>query len=1042
MIWNLCIRRPVLTIVIFLAITIFGIYGYLEMPVREYPDVDFPIVNVSVVLPGASPEVIETEVVEPLEEELNTIEGIKEMTATCREQVGSVTVEFELSRDVDVAAQDVRDRVTRARTEMSENIQEPIIRKVDPDAQAVLWVSLTGDERWDMVRLTDYTDRFIKNRLEKLPGVGQVMIGGERQYAVRIKLDPDKLTAYNLTVQDVVGVIQQENVDIPSGRLESVNREFLINIDSQFSSAEPFNELIIKYQDGAPVRLNDLGRAVASVENDRNVARFNGEPTVGLGIVKQSDANMLEVVELLKEELHKAGDEFPPGLTYQIASDDSLYVAENINDLLTTIFLATALVMLVVLTFLGSGRGTLITTVAIPTSLLTGLAIAHALGFSLNIITLLALILVVGIVVDDAIVVLESCYRHMEHGAEARPAARTGTTEIAFAAFANSLALASVFIPVAFMPGMIGRMFNQFGLTVTFTVFASTFVALTLTPMLCSRYLKVSGNGGRKPVLFRITEKMFQKLEGGYRPLLRAGLKHRFLTVVIGILAFFTGIFFLSMLESEFVPTVDESKFMIAFETVEGATVHHTDQYARQIEQVLKDTPEVKSFFLAIGLARSGPGQANEGVSFIRLTPRGQRDRSQEEVMNDLRRRFADLTGGRAFVLDAGGPVAAESPLQLVLKSTDLDRLAARQDVIMGWMRGQPEFVGVHSNTKMNKPEVNIALNREKAQQLGISAAEISTTLRYIFGEPEISEIDRDNKRYGVITEIDREHTLPETIYSLHLRNRHGQMVALANVVDISEGVGPSAIHHFNRGRSVTINSQLGEGVPLGTALDKLNDYVARELPPDIQTEITGQAADFKESFFYLTMAMVFAVIFIFLVLSGQFESFLHPFTILMTLPLAGVGAFGALFLFDMTINIFSFIGIIMLLGLVTKNGILLVDYANVLVARGETVREAARQAAQVRFRPVLMTAVSTILGMMPIALGYGAGGTARSPMGVAISMGMVASTLLTLVVIPVIYTLFDSLEKQILKRRTVSLIVFIALVALVALMAIWKITG
>ncbi|MFP4447041.1 MAG: efflux RND transporter permease subunit, partial [Desulfosudaceae bacterium] len=743
-----------------------------------------------------------------------------------------------------------------------------------------------------------------------------------------------------------------------------------------------------------------------------------------------------------KAELEAASRDFPPGLTYQVASDDSLFVAENVNDLLTTIFMATALVMLVVLAFLGSGRGTIITTIAIPASLLTGLAVANLLGFSLNVISLLALILVVGIVVDDAIVVLESCYRHMEHGAEAKPAARTGTTEIAFAAIANSLALASVFIPVAFMPGMIGRFFYQFGLTVTFTVFASTLVALTLTPMLCSRFLKVAGTGDYKPVLFQMTEKMFQKLEGLYRPLLRGALNRRLLTVTVGLLAFFAGIFFLSTLESEFVPTVDESKFMISFETVEGATVNHTDQYARQIEKVLQSTPEIKSFFLAVGLARSGPGQANQGVSFIRLTKRHQRERSQEEVMNALRQRFDKLAGGRTFVLDAGGPVGAESPLQLVLQSTDLDRLAAQQEQIMGWMRGQPEFMGVHSNTKLNKPEVKVTFNREKARELGVSAAEISNTLRFVFGEPKISEIDRNNKRYDVITEIALDHTLPETIYSLYARNRSGQMVSLANLVEIAEGVGPSAIHHFNRGRSVTINAQLGEGVPLGTALDKLNQYVEQELPPDIQTAISGQAADFKESFFYLTMALMFAVIFIYLVLAGQFESFLHPFTILMTLPLAGVGAFGALALFDMTINIFSFIGIIMLLGLVTKNGILLVDYANVLVARGETVREAARKAALVRFRPVLMTAISTILGMMPIALGYGAGGTARSPMGVAITMGMLAATLLTLVVIPVIYTLFDSLGKQVQRHRIVSVIALAALALLVALLAIWKMGG
>ncbi|MFP4049794.1 MAG: efflux RND transporter permease subunit, partial [Desulfovermiculus sp.] len=562
MIWNFCIRRPVLTTVVFLAIFIFGIFGYTQMSVREYPDVEFPIVNVNVVLPGADPEVIETEVVEPLEEELNTIEGIKEISSTSREEVGEVTVEFELYRDVDIAAQDVRDRVTRARADMADNIEEPDIRKIDPNAQAVMWVPLTGDERWDTTRLTQYADDVLKNQLEGMPGIGQVMIGGERKYAVRIQLDPSRLAAYRLTVQDVVETIQQENVDIPAGRIESRNREFLVKTSGQFPSAEPFNRLIIAERNGAPVRLQDVGQAVDSQENDRNVARFNQEPAVGLGIVKQSDSNMVEVVDRVKEELESLSRDFPPGLEYDIASDDSVYVKENIGDLITTIFLATVLVTLVVMIFLGSPRGTLITTIAIPTSLLAGMAIAYYLGFSLNVISLLGFILVVGIVVDDAIVVLESCYRHMEYGAEAKPAARTGTTEIAFAALANSLSLGAVFIPVAFMPGMIGRFFFEFGLTVAVTVFASTFTALTLTPMMCSKFLTLPSQT-RKPLLLRITDPVFRVLEKLYVPVLGAALRWRWITLGIGAVAFACGIFLFSQLESEFSPDVDQSKFMI-----------------------------------------------------------------------------------------------------------------------------------------------------------------------------------------------------------------------------------------------------------------------------------------------------------------------------------------------------------------------------------------------------------------------------------------------------------------------------------------------
>ncbi|MBA2882305.1 hydrophobe/amphiphile efflux-1 (HAE1) family protein [Desulfosalsimonas propionicica] len=1022
MIWNLCIRRPVLTTVLFLVIFIFGLFGYNQMPVREYPDVEFPIVNVSAVLPGADPEVIETEVVEPLEEQLNTIEGVKEIKSTSREQVGVVTVEFELYRDIDLAAQDVRDRVTRARPDMADDIEEPVIRKVDPDAQAVMWISLRGDKRWDPVSMTEYADTVIKNRLERLPGVGQIFIGGERKYAVRIRLDPDKLAGHNLTAREVVEKIQAQNIDIPSGRIESREREFLIKTEGRFADAAPFNDIIITHRNGSPVRLADVGEAVDGVENDRNVARYNTEPSVGLGVVKQSDANLVDVVERVRREMKSVEKDFLPGLRYQVASDDSEFISENINDLITTIFIATALVAVVILFFLGTIRGTVIAAITIPTSLLAGMAVIFYLGFSLNVLSLLGLILVVGLVVDDAIVVLESCYRHMEHGADAKPAARTGTTEIAFAAIANTLALLSVFIPVAFMPGMIGRFFFEFGLTVAVTVLASTFTALTLTPMLCSRYLRAPAAYARRPVVFRFTEVFFKTLEKIYNPILNAALRQRAVTVGIAVLALGAGLFFLTRLESEFVPSSDEGQFMIAYETVEGATLTNTDRYGKQIEEILSGVDEIRSFFMAIGMARTGPGKVNEGMVFVRLTHYSERDRNQQAIMAEVREKMDRLTGVRGYAIEGGGPVGAEAPLQVVLTHQDIEQLAGAQEQVMNWMRSQPDFTGVRADMKLNKPEVQAWVNRKQAEEMGITVAEIANTLRFVFGEPDITEIERQGERYDVITEIVERENIPDAINRIYLRNQDGQMVNMAHLVELEEGSGPSEIHHFNRARATTISSDLPPGVPLGRALSKVEGYIDTEVPAEFDSAITGQSRDFRESFFYLTMALVFAIVFIFLVMSGQFESFLHPLTILMALPLAGVGAFGALWALNMTINIFSFIGIIMLLGLVTKNAILLVDYTNVLVARGQPVMEATRQAARVRFRPVLMTAISTILGMAPIALGFGAGGEARAPMGVAISMGMFAATALTLLVIPVAYTLFDSLQTRILRHRVISL--------------------
>jgi hydrophobe/amphiphile efflux-1 (HAE1) family protein len=1025
MIWNFCIKRPVFTVVIFLAIAIFGIYGYLQLAVREYPDVDFPIVNVTVILEGADPGVVETEVIEPLEEQLNTIEGVKKIISTSREEVGSVTVEFELYRNIDIAAQDVRDRVSRARPDMAAEIEEPVVRKIDPDARPVMWIALTGDRRWDMVRITEFAENQIKEQLEGLPGVGQIRIGGERRYAVRIELEPDKLAAYRLTAQEVASIIRRENVEIPSGRIESRMREFLVKTEGRFSSAAPFNRLILAYRQGGPIRLEDLGHAADGVEDDRTVARFNREPSVGLGIVKQSEANMVEMVERVRGRLSDIRRNLPPGLAITIASDDSVYVNENINDLLRTIFMATGLVVCVILLFLGTLRGTFVTTVVIPTSLLGGLAAMYYLDFSLNVVSMLSLILVIGIVVDDAVVVLESCFRHVQAGAAPIPAARTGTTEIAFAAIANTLSLAAVFIPVAFTPGLIGRFFSEFGLTVAVTVAFSTFTALTLTPMLCSRMLSAT-TARHPPLMMRAAERLFESSRAMYRPLLKSALRWRWITVGAGLAALGAGLLAFVQLEMEFIPGVDRGEFVVSFETVEGATLTATDQHARQIENIFSQVPEIKSYFLAIGLGRTGPGKVNEGISFVRLSHRDERRLSQHDIMQRVRERIAELPGVRGYVLEQVGPLSAEAPIQLVLKNPDLEKLARQQAAIMRWMRSQPAYVGVNTNMKLDKPEVRVRIDRDRAAELDITVAEIANTLRLVFGDPKISTIDRRSERYDVITQIARRETIPDTVNQLYVRNAGDRMIPLSGLVQTTEGTGPSEIHHFNRGRASTISAQNPPGVALGAALTKLRDHLDTALPSEFEATVSGTAQEFEESFYYLTITLILAVIFVYLVLAAQFESFLHPFTILITLPLASMGVFVPLALWDMNFSIFAFIGLIFLVGLVTKTGILLVDYTNVLVARGLSVREAVQQAAETRFRPVVMTASSSILGMLPIAVGYGAGGEARAPMGVVIALGNFVSTSLTLLVIPVVYTLIDDLQNIIRRHPRLSMTLFI----------------
>ncbi|MGK2740298.1 efflux RND transporter permease subunit [Tepidicaulis sp. LMO-SS28] len=1016
MIWNLCINRPVFTMVIFATITIFGAFGYTQLPVQENPDVDFPIVSVTVTLPGASPEVMETEVLEVLEEQINTIEGLKELRSTARQEVATVTAEFELWRNIDIAAQDVRDRVDRVRNDLPDDIDAPLIQKIDPDEQAIMWFSLVGDQRWDAVRLAEYADDYIKPQVENIAGVGRIQIGGVTGSAVRIRLDPQKLAAYKMTVTEVVQAIQANNVDIPSGRVESTSREFTVRTIGQFSNAAPFNDLIVGEYQGTAIRLSDVGRAYDGSDSTRRIARFTGATTVGIGVVRQSSANTVELAEAVKARLAEVEKTLPGGLELHVATDSSRFIKESIDDLLFTIVLATLIVVAVVYGFLRTGRGTIIVAIAIPTSLLAAVAGMDIMGFSLNQLSMLALILVIGIVVDDAIVVLERAVWHVENGADPKAAARVGTTEIAFPAIANSMALAAVFLPVAFMGGMIGQYFMEFGMTVVLAVLASTFTALTLTPMMCAKMLS---KNEKKGAFFEWSERMFENVEERYSHILAWSLNHRLSTVGISVASFALGILALMNLPSEFAPQPDRSELRIMFQTPEGSTIDETDDYARRIEKVLRETPEVSHQFLAIGLSQGGPGRVNEGISFVKLVMPEKRDLHQEEVMQVLREKLAEIPNGRAFVFEQqGGGGGNQSPLEIVLLSPQLDTLVDLQEDIMSWMRQQPEFIGVRSDLEVNRPEVRVHINREKASQMGIAVSDVANTMRLLLGEPQISSIERNSKRYDVITEIEGKGELtPSVIRNLYVRDARGNLIALDNIVEVEEGAGPSEIHHTNRMRSAGISASTPPGVPLGDALAKLEGHLEDNMPAGTNYELAGQAKRFQESFGYLLVAVGFAVTFIFLVLAAQFESWISPLTIMTALPLAAAGAFIALWLLAIPVSIYAFIGLIVLMGLVTKNGILLVDYTNVLRARGYELYEAAYEGGKTRLRPVLMTALSTVLGMLPIALGLGAGGEARVGMGVAVAAGLLFSTALTLVLVPVVYTYLDNWREAIARR-------------------------
>ena len=1004
--WELSIRRPVLATVFSLVLLLFGSIGYLNLTVRELPDIEFPTVSVMTRLPGASPEVVEKEVTEVIEEAVNTIEGIDTLTSSSVDQVSNVSIRFNLDRNIDLAAQDVRDRVARARYELPEETEEPVVSKVDLDARAILWNSLNAD-RASLRELSHYADSVIKERLQRLPGVGAIQIGGEKRFAIQIRLDADRLAAHQLSVSDVVDALRRENVEIPSGRVEGETREFVVKTEGELPSAQAFEELIITYREGRPVRLREIGSAQEGDEGERSLARFNLRPHVSVGVLKQSNANTVSVARAVRAEVEAIQDDLPPGYHMQVSFDGARFIEESVEEVQETLIIAGLLVILVIFLFLHTPRSALIPAITIPTSLLATFGAMYFLDFTINTLTLLALTLSIGVVVDDAIIVLENAHRHMEGGEPRRLAALNGTNEIAFAAIASTLTLVAVFVPVAFIQGVIGRFFFEFGVTVAIAIVASSFVALTLTPMLCSRLLAPDRPRG---LLLRF-ERGLARASARYEEGLSWALDHRGVVASLAaVVLLLCGALFLA-LGQEFVPPEDRGGFLVALESPEGSTLDYHDRLQFEIEKILDDTPEMRAATAFAG-ASGGRGSTNRGIIFSRLELRGDRSRSQHEVLTELRERFAEIPGIRVFATPFSGlPIGGRGkPLSFVIQNPDFEELAEYTPQMVERLREIPGLTGVDSDLRINKPELRVRIDRDKAASLGVSASEVANTLRILLGGSDVTKFRRGNERYEVNVRLaDEDRVTAQDIENLYVRGRNGKLVQLGNLVEVTEDLGPSTLNHYNRRRSVVIDANL-EDIPLGTALDKVNAVAREILPAGFTTTVSGESKEFEESFDGLIITFLLAIVAVYLVLAGQFESFVHPFTILLALPLALFGAFSLLAILGMTINIYSFIGMVMLIGLVTKNSILLVDYANQSRNRGMDLRSALLSAGRVRFRPILMTAVSTLVGILPVAMGLGAGAESRRPLGVVVVGGIVASTLLTLVVVPVFYTFVDEI--------------------------------
>lgn len=1008
---NFCIRRPVFTIMMVSALGVFGIIAYFLLGVDQYPQIDYPYVVVQTKLRGASPDVMELDITDPLEEEINTIQGIRNLTSNSSEGFSEITVEFELDRDIDVAAQDVRDKVAIALERLPKDVEHPIVDKLDPAANPIIWIAVQGNK--PLKEISDYAHYDLKPKFQVLPGVGLIVEGAFRRKAMRIWLDTDKLKAHQLTVTDVMDALRRKHSEIPGGKIERDAVELYIRTLGELKTAEDFNNLIIAYRSGAPITLKDVGFAEFGMEDREMVGRYRYqpgaiEPAVGLGIKKQSGANTVSVSKEVRKVFNQVKHHLPEGISIDIAVDRGDFIVASINDVQYALIFAIFITGLVVLFFLRNPLSTFIILLSLPTSFLTAFAFMYFLGFTLNNMTLLALSLAVGVVIDDAIVVLESIFRHREKGLEPFEAASRGASLVVFAVISTTVVMAAMFTPVAFMGGITGRFLYEFGLTVSVAVFASTFVALTLTPMLCARWLRV---GGRHNPVFLFFERMFLILEAIYVKVLSWSLNWRFVICIIAAVSLTGGIFLAGLVGKELVPSSDTAQFMVSVKTPVGSSLDYTDDMMKKIGYILDETPEVKSFFSAGGF-----GGGNKGIFFVHLVPKGDRKRSQGEIISKLRRQFAQVPGVFAFPLEFERAFGARrgAPLEFTVSGPELSELEKLDAEFTKRLEKIPGIVDVDSDLELGRPMVYVEIDRKKAADLGVGVTDIGDAVRAMMGGVEVIEAKYKHagKRYDTIVRLAEPfRDLPQYIDELHLRNMAGQIIGLKDVVSVREATGLNVINRRNRQRSFTISANLIEGQKtLGGVVTDVNDIAKEIMSEQYTLAFSGKAETFKESLWSLVFVLVLSMIITYMVLASLFDSFVHPLTVMLALPLSFVGGFGLLLVTKNTMNAFSAIGLILLLGLVSKNSILLVDYTNVLRREGKEIRAAILQAGETRLRPILMTAFSTMFAMLPIAIGFGYGAEARAGMGIVAAGGMFSSMCLTLLVVPVFYSLLDEL--------------------------------
>lgn len=1017
---SISIQRPVLATVLSIVIVLFGLIGLRYLGVREYPSVDPPIISVSTTYVGANAEIIESQITEPIEEAVNGIAGIRSITSVSRDGRSTVTVEFNLEIDLEAAVNDVRDKTSRAVRNLPPDAEPPVVSKADADASPIMFINIHSDDR-PLLEITDIAENVFKERLQTINGVSSIMVWGSKRYSMRLWIDPNRLAAYQLTPLDVRNALQQQNIELPSGSVEGDRTELTVRTQGRLTTPEDFNNLIVKEVSGNIVRFRNIGLAELAPENLRTILKRDGVPMVGNAIVPQPGANQIEIVDAVYERLDQIQKDLPADIKTAIGFDNTQYIRASIAEVEQTIYLAFGLVTLIIFLFLRDWRTTIIPIVVVPIALVGAFFVMYVAGFSINVLTLLGIVLAIGLVVDDAIVVLENIYAKVEGGMSPIQAAFKGSNEIFFAVIATTIALVAVFMPVIFLQGLTGRLFREFGIVIAGAVIISSFVALTLTPMLSSKLLK---RRAKQPWFYRFTEPFFQSLTNGYNYLLNGFMKIRWLAFLLmigaGLLIYYIG----SGLPTELAPLEDRSRLRAFATAPEGSTFEYMENFVNDLVDVTqKEIPETAGIVSITSPGFGASSSVNSGFVIILLKDPSERERSQQEILDDFSPVVSQMSGARVFASQEQsiGNRRGGLPVEFVIQASNFEKLKAIIPDFLEEAQKDPTFSFVDVDLKFNKPEIKIEIDRQKAQDLGVSVIDIAQTLQLGLSGQRFGYFIMNGKQYQVIGQIERQdRDKPVEVRSLYVRNRDGNMIQLDNLITMTEQTTPPTLYRYNRFISATVSAGLAKGKTIGEGIEAMEQVADKVLDDTYLTSLTGASRDFVESSSSLLFAFGLALILIYLVLAAQFESFVDPFIIMFTVPLALAGAVISLGWFGETLNIFSQIGIIMLIGLVAKNGILIVEFANQRKEQGLDRMEAIIDAATARFRPILMTSFSTILGTLPIALALGEGSGSRVSMGIAVIGGLVFSTLLTLFVIPAIYSYLSSKKANVQKMEKV----------------------